>query len=150
VPLEAVAVSVQLPATDGAVNTPALEIDPHEAVHATDWLAVNVCVFIACRFTAAGVIVIGEITVTAAESAFPPPVGVAVTVQEPGASGGVNSPAAEIVPHVADHVAGWVAVNSCVAASLTVAALGDTVNTFGNPIVSVAAAVYAGPLAAVA
>lgn len=138
-PLDAVAVTVQLPATVGATNTPALEIDPQLAVHVTGWLAVNVCVFIACRFTTAGMIVIGELTVTEAESGLPPE-GVAVIVQDPAVRGAVKSPVMSIEPQLAVQVALPLAVNCCVAPSLTVAVVGDIVNPPDEPMVSVALA----------
>jgi len=150
VPLEAVAVTWQFPADTGALNTPALVIVPQLAVHVTGWLAVNVCVFIACRFVAAGVIVMGELTVTVARPALPPAVGVAVTVQDSAASGAVYNPAVVTDPQPADHVALALAVNCCEAASLTVAELGEMIKAFIGAIVSRAVAVYAVPLAAVA
>ena len=151
VPLEAVAVKVHFAADVGAVNAPLLDTVPQLAVHVTAWLAVKVCLFSACRFTAAGVIVIGEATVTAAVAALPPAVGVAVTVHEPGTRGAVYKPPLVTVPQFADHVAPALALNCCVAPSLTDAVEGDTVNPPDeDPIVSFAVAVYAVPLAAVA
>jgi len=81
---------VQLDVEGGAVNTPELETDPHEAPHVTAWLAEKDCVFSACRATLDGVMVIGELTATSVEAVAPlPSVAVAVTLQLSGTSGAV-------------------------------------------------------------
>ena len=88
-PLDAVAVTVQEPAAAGAVNRPEDEIVPQELVQLTGALAVNCCVFNACRLTLAGVTVSPAITATEAIAGLPPAVGVAVTLQDSGTSGAV-------------------------------------------------------------
>lgn len=70
-----------------AVNNPALDIDPHEAAQLTGMLAVNCWVAFWLVVATPGVIVIGELTVTAAVATLPPAVGVAVTMHAPAASG---------------------------------------------------------------
>jgi len=87
--LDDVAVMVHEPAVAGAVYTPALLIDPHDADQFTAVSAEKVWVFRACRLTFAGVMVSGATTVTVAVALFPPAVGVAVTVEEPGDEGAV-------------------------------------------------------------
>ena len=64
---------------------------PQEAAQLTGWLAVKVWVFKACRFSAAGVRVIGEAaTVVTVLAVRPlPSVAVAVTVHEPAVVGAV-------------------------------------------------------------
>jgi hypothetical protein len=110
--LEAVAVMVQVAATFGAVKAPEAEMLPQEADQVTGWLAVNVCVFRACKWavlgvmmTAAGVIVTGVLAVCPL-----PSVAVAVTVQDCCVLGAVKVPSLAMVPQVDAHVAGTVDV----------------------------------------
>jgi hypothetical protein len=128
VPLAAVAwIEQTAPGVPDAVNIPELKIAPHEADHVAGALAVNCWVEFWLVVALAGVIVMGELTVTAAEAALPPAVGVAVTVQDSAASGAVYNPAVVTDPQLADQVALALAVNCCVAPSLTVALAGETV-----------------------
>ena len=78
---------VQTPIGPDAVKKPEFEIDPHEDDQLTGKSAVNCCVEFCGVLMACGVIVIGEVTVTEADAAAPPAVGVAVTVQAPATSG---------------------------------------------------------------
>jgi hypothetical protein len=128
VPLAAVAwIEQTVPGVPDAVNNPALDIDPHDAAQLTDMFAVNCCVEYSFVVVLEGIMVIGDTTVTAAEAALPT-VGVAVTVQGSTTSGAVYNPAAVTDPQLADHVALALAVNCCVAPSLTVALVGETAN----------------------
>jgi hypothetical protein len=111
-----------------AVNNPALDIEPHEAAQLTGMLAVNCCVEYSFVVVLDGIIVIGEATVTAADTAPPTAVGVAVTVHGSTTRGAVYNPAVVTDPQLADHVAPAFAMNCCVAPSLTVALVGDTAN----------------------
>jgi len=134
----AVAVMVQSAPAAGAVYTPTLETEPHEALHVTTWLAVKVCVFSACRLALDGVRVMGEFTVTFVEAVAPLAlVEVAVTWHVAGTSGAVyRPPLAVIEPHAAVNVAGELAVNCWVTFSINVGVSGDRVNCGAAPIVS--------------
>jgi len=79
----------------------------------------------------AGVIVIGDVTVTAAVAAVPPAIGVAFTAQLSATSGAVYNPALVTVPHVAAQVALALAVNCCVAPWLRVTVAGEMVIDVG-------------------
>jgi hypothetical protein len=115
VPSVAVAVTLQEFAELGAVNTPELVIDPHEADQVTGWLAVNVCVFKACRLTVEGVTVTDGfmVTVVLAVRALPS-VAVATTVQEPCADRALYAPLLVMDPQVAVHDAATFDVNCTV------------------------------------
>ena len=69
----------------------------------------------------------GEVTVTEAEAAAPPAVGVAVTVQAPATSGATYRPEPETDPQEALHVALALAVNCFESPSLRVALVGEMV-----------------------
>ena len=106
VPPEAVAVSVHVAGDAGAVNKPESETEPQVDAHETDWLALNNCVFRACRLAFAGVMVIGDDTAAEVLAVFPlPSIAVAVMVHEPSTSGAVKAPELVMEPHEADHVA---------------------------------------------
>src|SRR3954464_6653404 len=102
---------------------------PQLADHVTDWLAVNVWVFRACRFTAAGVTMIGEVATVATVLAVRPlpSVAVAVTVQELAVAGAVKRPPLVINPQLAFHVEAWLAVNCRVPFTGTVGLTGEIV-----------------------
>ena len=81
----------------------------------------------------------------------PLPLAVAVIVHAPVFRGAVNSPPPDIVPHEAAQLAPALAVNCCVAASSTVALVGEMVKAAGGVVtVSKAFCVYLGDIAAVA
>jgi hypothetical protein len=129
VPLAAVAVIEQTaPGAPDAVNNPALDIDPHDADQVTAALAVNCWVEYWLVVALAGVIIMGVLTVTAAEAALPPAVGFAVTAHVPATSGAVYNPAGVTDPQLADHVALALAVNCCVDPALSEALVGETVS----------------------
>jgi len=148
----AVAVMVQLDAVAGLLKTPALSIEPHVALQFTAWLPEKLWVLRACRFTAEGVIVIGELTVTLVEAVVPlPSVAEAVTWQVPGSSGAVYNPLLALIdPQSAANVAGTLVVNCWVAFSVMTGVSGDKVNCAVVPMVSCAVALFAGPDVAVA
>jgi hypothetical protein len=76
---------VQLDPTGAlAVKSPPAVIVPHLAIHVTGMLAVNCCVFPCGVFAEAGVMTMGETTVTVAVELPLPLVAFAVTVQEWG------------------------------------------------------------------
>jgi hypothetical protein len=86
----AVAVTVQVEAELGAVNTPELEIEPQDDVQVTAWLAVNVRVLSACRFTVFGDTVSCDVVETEVLAVrLVPSVAVATTVQDPAVIGAV-------------------------------------------------------------
>lgn len=124
---------------------------PQEEDQVTGIFAVNCADPIACIAAVAGVMVIGDVTVTFAVAVWPVPfVAVALIVQEPAASGAVYKPVASTLPQVAVQLAGTLGVNCCCAPSLTVGLVGEMVKVGGVPMVSAAVAVYAGPVDAVA
>ena len=73
VPLEAVAVMVQLPAVAGAVKSPVLSMEPQEAAQVTAILAENCCVLFTAVVAPDGVMEIGEDTLTFVEAVWPLP-----------------------------------------------------------------------------
>lgn len=87
-PVEAVAVIVQVLGEVGAVNSPEAEMALQVSAQVTGADAVNCCAFNACRLIPAGVSVIGDVTVTVAEAGLPSN-GVTVTVHVPMFSGAV-------------------------------------------------------------
>ena len=77
----AIASIVQLvPTVALALYRPVVEMEPHLALHVTGMLAVNCCVFPCGVLADAGVIVIGDVTVTLAVTLPVPLVALAVTV----------------------------------------------------------------------
>ena len=128
VPSVAVAVTLHVFAELGAVNTPELVIDPHEADQVTGWLAVNVCVFKACRFTVGGVTVTEVFTVTLVLAVRAlPSVAVATTVHEPGVGAAVYAPLLAIDPQVAVQVEATLAVNGTTPVTETMGFSGEMV-----------------------
>jgi hypothetical protein len=86
----------------------------------------------------------GETTVATAVAVVPIEF-FAVTVHDAGTSGAVNRPLAEMVPQEAENVALLLAVNCCVAPSVTVGRIGVTVSGAGaGPILSYPYTVYFG------
>ena len=123
------AVIVQVPGVAGALKRPPVEIDPHEALQVTAWLAEKVSELSACKPPEEGEMVMGECTVTAVVADLPvPSVALAVTVHEPGDRGAVNTPAEEMDPQEAVYAAALLALNCCVAPSVTVGPWGEIVN----------------------
>ena len=118
----------ELPCVAEAVKSPAALILPHEADHVTALFAVNCCVC-PCAVTAlAGVMVIGELMLAVVVPLAPLPLlAVAVITHDPGVRGAVKSPADVIVPHETVKVEAVLAVNCCVAPSLTTGFCGLTV-----------------------
>jgi hypothetical protein len=149
VPLLFVAVTVQEAVVEGAVKSPDVLIEPHDAAHVAAADAVNCCV--APTFTVAlvgDIVKAADVTVTWAV-ALVPLLFVAVTVQEPVVEGAVNSPDVLIEPHDAAHVAAADAVNCCVAPTFTEALVGEIEKVEAEVIVAVVEAFWP-PLVAVA
>ena len=94
-----------------AVYSPEESIDPQAAVQVTGALAVNCCVCPCGVVADAGVITMGETTLTLAFALPLPSVAVAVIVQTFGYSGALKSPADEIDPQFVVHVEAVLAVN---------------------------------------
>ena len=138
VPVAAVATILQLlPAAADAVNNPLALMLPQDAVQFTDRFAVNCCVSPCAVEALDGVIANGEVIATPVDAVFPlPSDAMAVTVHAPGAKGAANRPALEMVPQFAFHVAAWLAVNCCVAASFTLGFNGAMENPLAARIVS--------------
>jgi hypothetical protein len=112
VPSVAAALTLQVAAELGAVNTPELEMDPQDADQVTGWLAVKVCVFKACKFTVEGAIVTEGFTVTVVLAVRAlPSVAVATTVQEPCADRALYAPLLVMDPQVAVQAAATFEVN---------------------------------------
>jgi hypothetical protein len=134
----AVAVMLQtVPCAAEAVNRPEVAFIPaQEDAHVAGMFAVNCCVCPLTVVALAGVMVSGEVTVTVAEALPVPEIGVAVTVQEAFIKGAVNKPAEVMVPQEAAKVALLLAVNCCVAPSLTVGLSGEIVNDEGEETLS--------------
>ena len=118
---------VQTPVEPDAVKSPEPEIDPQEDAQVTGIFAVNCCVAFCGVLAVCGVMAMGEVTVTEAEAAAPPAVGVAVTVQAPATSGATYRPEPETDPQEALHVALALAVNCFESPSLRVALVGEMV-----------------------
>ena len=78
---------VQMPVGPEAVKSPEPEIEPQEDAQLTGIFAVNCCVEFCGVLAVCGVMAMGEVTVTDAEAAVPPAVGVAVTVHAAATSG---------------------------------------------------------------
>lgn len=139
------AVTVTCPAVNGAVNTPAGEIEPAEACHVTAVLAVNAVTDSVNTVTLAGVIVIaGATTVTVAVAIFVASAMLtAVTVTAPAIAGAVNTPAAVIEPAEACQFTAAFAANVTVPPGATVELTGVIVNG-GAVTVTVAIAILEG------
>jgi hypothetical protein len=130
VPSVAVAVTLQAFAELGAVNTPELVIDPHEADQVTGWLAVKVCVFKACRFTVEGVTVTEVLTVTVVLAVRAlPSVAVATTVHEFWVDGAVYIPPLAMEPQVVVQVDATLEANGTTPVTETVGFRGEMVIT---------------------
>jgi hypothetical protein len=128
VPLDAVAVMVQVPAVAGAVKSPELLIEPHDAVHLTATLAENCWVFPTEVEAEAGVIVMGVEIVTLVVAVPPvPSLAFPVTLHDGWESGALKRPEDEMLPHVVLQVDATLAVNCCVPPSLTVGLVGEIV-----------------------
>jgi hypothetical protein len=79
-----------VPCAAEAVKSPEVAFIPaQEDAHVTGMFAVNCCVCPLTVVALAGVMVSGEVTVTAAEALPVPEIGVAVTVQGPAVRGAV-------------------------------------------------------------
>lgn len=113
VPLDAVAVTVQVAAPLGAVNTPELEMEPQEPAQVTGWLAEKVWALRTCRCALVGVTAIdaGVVVTTVLVVCPLPSMAAAPTVQVPCVAGAVYVPLLPITPHVADQVAGTLELN---------------------------------------
>ena len=125
----AIASMVQLvPTVPLAVYRPVELMVPHFAVHVTGMFAVNCWVCPCGVFADAGVMTIGETTVTLAVAASAAVRGCSShRARGAGISGAFRRPAEEIDPQLVDHVAAEFAVNCWVAFSWTVADAGEIV-----------------------
>ena|SRR5664279_2103535 len=119
---------VHVPAVAVAVNRPFPSIVPHDDVQLAAMFALNCCVMFTGVVGDAGVTVSGEEIVTFADAVrLLPSLAVPVTLQDDCASGAVNTPFVSMLPQVALHREGRLAVKFWVAPSATVGFCGEVV-----------------------
>src|SRR5579871_143810 len=111
---------------------------PHEADQLTVTLAVNCWAVLTCNVAVPGVTTTLAATVTSAIPVFPEP-SVAVTTQCPVEFGAIYMPLTSMVPQEADQVTIVLAVNCCIAPSISVTEPGVmttllTTITFATPV----------------
>jgi hypothetical protein len=117
-----------VPCAAEAVNSPEVALmPPQEDDQVAAIFALNCCVCPPGVMVLEGVMVSGEVTVATVDASVPPE-DVAVTVQDAKNRGAVNSPVALMLPQEAAKVALPLAVNCCVAPSLTVGLGGEIAN----------------------